>query len=234
MSNDNGNGNHSEHSLYRRSRTIRKRQRSRPDTTQTLAPLPVNQPLAIDPPPVDPEFKLDARSKFKPEFVLLGYKLALAGATEEQMATVFGVHTRTLEYWLAGIEEFKEAVQRGRGQADAEVAEALFLRAKGYQHPDVHFVTVRDKNGTAEVIATPTTKYYPPDVTACIFWLKNRAKDAWRDVYRQEHTGADGKPITRKLEVDLSKLTDAELALAESVGFKLKSKTKTDSGNSIQ
>ena len=38
-----------------------------------------------------------------------------------------------------------------------------------------------------------TREHVPPDTTACIFWLKNRRKDEWRD--RQEHTGADGTPL---------------------------------------
>ena len=29
-------------------------------------------------------------------------------------------------------------------------------------------------------------KYYPPDVTACIYWTKNRMPDRWRDVQRHE------------------------------------------------
>jgi hypothetical protein len=28
---------------------------------------------------------------------------------------------------------------------------------------------------------TPLTKHYPPDTTACIFWLKNRKPKEWRD-----------------------------------------------------
>jgi len=28
---------------------------------------------------------------------------------------------------------------------------------------------------------TPLTKHYPPDTTACIFWLKNRKPREWRN-----------------------------------------------------
>ena len=31
--------------------------------------------------------------------------------------------------------------------------------------------------------------------SACIFWLKNRRPDLWRDVTRQQQTGRDGGPI---------------------------------------
>lgn len=28
---------------------------------------------------------------------------------------------------------------------------------------------------------TPLTKHYPPDTTACIFWLKNQKPKEWHD-----------------------------------------------------
>ncbi|MDR8011858.1 terminase, partial [Escherichia coli] len=39
------------------------------------------------------------------------------------------------------------------------------------------------------IVETPLEKYYPPDTTAAIFWLKNRQKDKWRDKQEVEHTG---------------------------------------------
>ena len=40
----------------------------------------------------------------------------------------------------------------------------------------------------------PSVKYYPPDSTALIFWLKNRKPKDWRD--KIEHSGPDGGPLT--------------------------------------
>ena len=34
----------------------------------------------------------------------------------------------------------------------------------------------------------PTSSTFPPDVTACIFWLKNRDPAHWRDAWQVEHT----------------------------------------------
>jgi hypothetical protein len=44
-------------------------------------------------------------------------------------------------------------------------------------------------------VETPLEKYYPPDTTAAIFWLKNRQKDKWRDKVDHELTGKDGGAI---------------------------------------
>jgi hypothetical protein len=38
-------------------------------------------------------------------------------------------------------------------------------------------------------VQIPIRKYYPPDTTACIFWLKNRKPDEWRDKLDHEVGG---------------------------------------------
>jgi len=65
--------------------------------------------------------------------------------------------------------------------ADAEkwfavTPEALYERAIGYTAPDCH---VSQYKGIVTV--TPFEKHFPPDTTACIFWLKNRKPAEWRD-----------------------------------------------------
>jgi len=72
--------------------------------------------------------------------------------------------------------------------ADAEVANKLFQRATGYSHDDVHI-----SNYQGQVCITPIIKHYAPDTTACIFWLKNRRPDLWRD--RTEVNPEDDEPI---------------------------------------
>jgi hypothetical protein len=37
------------------------------------------------------------------------------------------------------------------------------------------------------VTKVPYREHVPPDVTACIFWLKNRKPSEWRDVQNVEH-----------------------------------------------
>jgi hypothetical protein len=38
------------------------------------------------------------------------------------------------------------------------------------------------------ITITPLKKHYPPDTTACIFWLKNRQPQQWRDKNKSEPT----------------------------------------------
>jgi hypothetical protein len=41
--------------------------------------------------------------------------------------------------------------------------------------------------GHSKPVYAPYIEHVPPDVTACIFWLKNRDPTAWRDAQLLEH-----------------------------------------------
>ena len=82
------------------------------------------------------------------------------------------------------------SLKRGKSVAKAEVADRLYQRALGYTHPAVKIL--QDK-GTPVVV--PYDQHYPPDTIACIFWLKNRRPDLWREKVDMEHSGPGGGPI---------------------------------------
>lgn len=137
-------------------------------------------------------------TKYKPEHCEMAYKFCLMGATNDQLADLFEVGISSIERWIAEYDEFRGALKKGKEVADAEIANALYHRAKGYSHEDVHV-----SNYQGDVTLTPLVKHYPPDTAAAFIWLKNR--QGWTDKSTQEHTGAGGGPIK------YSKLTDEEL-----------------------
>lgn len=127
-------------------------------------------------------------TKYKTEYADLAFKFCLMGATNERLAEFFDVAVSTVSLWMVEHEAFSDAIKKGRVQADAEIAHALYHRAKGYSHAAVKiFADV--KTGAQQVV--DYTEHYPPDTAAAFIWLKNRA--GWKD--RQEHTGADGKDL---------------------------------------
>jgi hypothetical protein len=130
--------------------------------------------------------------KWKPEFVEQVKLLCKLGATNNELAEFFGVCRDTIQYWQRDREDFREAIREGKALADARVANALFQRAIGYSHHAVkHFI---DKG---QVITEPYIEHYPPDTVACIFWLKNRRPDIWRDQQgNQEIKGEKPEPIS--------------------------------------
>jgi hypothetical protein len=132
------------------------------------------------------------KSTYKPEHVELARKLCLLGATDKEMGDVFGVSEATVHLWRQTHLEFAEAIKEGKAAADANVANRLYRRAMGYSHEAVKIVA--DAKSGAEHIV-PYTERYPPDTTACIFWLKNRRPDLWRDKLQAEHTGPGNGPV---------------------------------------
>lgn len=133
-------------------------------------------------------------SSYKPEYAERAAALCANGATEAELAAEFGVSITTLRNWKAVHGEFLAALKLNKEAADHRVEVSLYQRAMGYEHEEVD---IRVVNG--EIVQTPITKFYPPDTTAAIFWLKNRKPAEWRD--RQEVTGADGKDLVPELPV---------------------------------
>lgn len=124
-------------------------------------------------------------SKFKPEYLKIARGMAMLGATDAEMATAFDVSEQTLNTWKKDQEGFLESLNAGKLFADAQVAEKLFHRATGYEHPEDDIRVVG-----GEIVITPTIKHYPPDATSMIFWLKNRRPALWRD--KPEGDSSDG------------------------------------------
>jgi hypothetical protein len=129
-------------------------------------------------------------TRYKPEYADLAYKFCLLGATNEQLGDFFGVPVSTIHNWRKRHKQFLDAIKKGKSIADANVADSLYHRAKGYSHPE-------DKifNNNGEALVVPTTKHYPPDTVACIYWLNNRQPDRFRNVKAVELTGKDGGPV---------------------------------------
>lgn len=135
-------------------------------------------------------------SKFKPEFIAQAEKLCKLGATDMELADFFDVEVRTLYRWKSENEQFCQALKAGKDEADDRVERSLYARANGYEHDEVEIRVV----GRA-IVQTPIRKYYPPDTTAAIFWLKNRRAAEWREVKAVELTGADGGPVQQSIAV---------------------------------
>lgn len=149
-------------------------------------------------------------SKFKKEFVAQAEKLCKLGATDIELADFFEVDVRTLYRWKAENAEFCQALKAGKDEADDRVERSLFARANGYEHDEVDIRVIAN-----EVVQTPIRKFYPPDTTAAIFWLKNRRAAQWREVKAIEHSGPDGGPMESRL--DLAGLTTEQLRAISSI-----------------
>jgi len=119
-------------------------------------------------------------------------KLSLAGFTDDQMADFFEINPDTLYEWKKRYPAFSEALKNGKAVADANVASTLYQRAMGTTKKIKKAIKIREqKNGEGMVEKIEHVEdeiYIPPDVTAIIFWLKNRQPRIWRDRVEQETT----------------------------------------------
>jgi hypothetical protein len=147
---------------------------------------------------------------YKDEYCEQVEKLCKLGATDKEIADFFGVTETTINNWKIEHPEFFESIKAGKEIADSSVAERLYQRALGYEHDDVHICTVSDGAGCgSHVEKVPIRKYYPPDTTAAIFWLKNRKPDRWRDKQDIEHSGKLDAPPSQFIVKVVGKGFDA-------------------------
>ena len=115
-------------------------------------------------------------SKFKDEYIVQARKLALLGLKDSEMASVFGVCEKTFNNWKIDFPDFLQSLKEGKEFADANVTERLYQRAMGFEHKSEKVF-----NYQGVIVRAKTVEIYPPDTAACIFWLKNRQSDKWRD-----------------------------------------------------
>lgn len=117
---------------------------------------------------------------WRDEYVRVAKVAAKMGATDREIAEMCGVTERAFHMWKHEHPELVEALKLGKEEADTRVEQSLYRRALGYSHDAVKIVQIGNR-----LVKEPYVEHYPPDTTACIFWLKNRRPDLWRD--RREH-----------------------------------------------
>lgn len=140
-----------------------------------------------------------SRIKMTPEKIGVLYK---AGFTDEQVAKFFELSRTALKRWKK-LDELRAPLKDWKKKADLKVEKTLYQRATGYKVKEVTYekvkagalgitlseseisgITHQDTYKTKIVI-----KEIPPEVTAQIFWLKNRQPEVWRDKHDYEHSG---------------------------------------------
>jgi hypothetical protein len=127
--------------------------------------------------------------------------MAENGATDVEIADSLDVTVRTLYRWKAIYPEFSQSLKIAKDLADSRVERSLYERALGFERDAVKIFCSKD----GEVTQVSYREQVAPDTTACIFWLKNRKKDDWRDKNETEHVGENGGPIQAAVTVTFVK-----------------------------
>lgn len=141
-------------------------------------------------------------SQYTPEFHdAAAVTLAEMGGTASVIAKGLDVSKPILLRWMKENPDFAAKVKEAKYRYDTGVVvKSLHKRAIGYDFIEVtrepRKVGEDPSTGEPKVELTVTKevkKHIPADVTAAIFWLKNRNPQEWRD--RHEVTGDDGGPL---------------------------------------
>lgn len=135
---------------------------------------------------------------YKATYARQAEKLCMMGATDQELADFFEVDARTIYRWKHDHDDFCQSLKAGKDVADERVERSLYQRAIGYEQDEVKIFM--PANARAPVYA-PFRAKIAPDVTAAIFWLKNRRKDDWRDKQEVDHTSSDGSMTPSRVEL---------------------------------
>lgn len=98
------------------------------------------------------------------------------GLTLDEIAANMQIARSTLMSWKKKYPDISDALKRSRAYATARVENALFMAAVG------HVVPLNKQKVTKDgsVIDYVEEEYVKPDAKAMIFYLTNRAPDAWK------------------------------------------------------
>lgn len=138
------------------------------------------------------------KSGYKPEYEEQAYRLALLGLKDTEIAKFFNIVESTLNEWKLKHPEFSESLKKGKIEADGHVVKALYNRAIGMtvitqqaaKLKNVYYENGKKKSEEEDIKIVELKQELPPDTVACIYWLKNRQPDKWRDKVEQEHKGS--------------------------------------------
>jgi hypothetical protein len=112
-------------------------------------------------------------------------KLCALGATDEEIASFFGVSARTIYRWKLDYPRFCQALTSGKQAPDDRVERSLYQMAVGTYVTQQQAIKVKTGQYTEDVKIVEVEVFQPAEAGAAIFWLKNRRKDQWRD--KQDH-----------------------------------------------
>jgi hypothetical protein len=152
-------------------------------------------------------------TKYLKEYDEQVFKYALLGIHDDHMADLFQVTRSTFYEWKANHPSFSDAIANGKEKADAEIANAMYHRAKGYEWEEDQIVKLKTGPCSEQVVTKKVKKKAVPDTNAASLWLRNRQREYWKD--RQDVTqdvNHSGETTSRvKHSIDAENISPSQL-----------------------
>lgn len=137
---------------------------------------------------------------YKPEFDDFAMKFAERGATDRELADLFGIPVGLLYEWRNLHEGFARSIKVGKEVADERVKRALYQMAVGFEVEDERMLVDKE---TGEPIYVPYVRKVDPQLGAATMWLKNRCRDEFRDKVDHGIEGANGGAVETITRIEI-------------------------------
>ncbi len=123
------------------------------------------------------------------------------GLTDKEICEKLNIGQTTFYAWQKRYPKFQKALKENKEKFDIKAVDALWKRVIGY---DYYETETTEKDG--KIVKTKKIKKHsPPDLTALIFWLKNRQPNKWRDKVIEFRGDGAMKELADALERSLDK-----------------------------
>lgn len=123
------------------------------------------------------------------------------GLVIDQIAENLGISKTTLYSYMKKYPELSERLKKGKEISDYQVENELFKKAVGFTRKEKRPVKIKEVEysegkrvkETERIEMVEEEVYYPPELGAQVFWLKNRRPDKWKDkVEAKMEPGGEG------------------------------------------
>jgi len=112
------------------------------------------------------------------------------GNTVTTTCQAVGIAKSTFYEWVENKSDFSDAIKKAMAIPDKKVENALYKSAiMGHRYKEKEFKAVAVGEKIKMIPVKTVTKIIPPNVTAQIFYLKNRQPDEWKDRHDLDVSG---------------------------------------------
>lgn len=102
------------------------------------------------------------------------------GLTNDEVAEKMHIRPQTLYEWMNRFPDIAEAFKKSKEIYDNEVVDSLWKSTKGYFVEEETTDIWEDADGNRRKHIVKKKRWIPPDTTAQIYWLNNRARSRWK------------------------------------------------------
>lgn len=127
--------------------------------------------------------------KYSEEIIEKICKLLKRGNTITTTCQAVGISKETFYQWMKK-SDFSDAIKKAMAIPDKKVENALYKSAiMGHRYKEKEFKGVAVGEKVKMILVKTVTKIIAPNVTAQIFYLKNRQPDEWKDRHDLDVSG---------------------------------------------